>query len=208
MAAESPTAYQHQVVRACQVCGHQPLEPVLFLGYHVPVNWMRPVTDPPRDEPAFPTQLVICPACHLAQIGFMVDQRVLFPPDYPYTTGTTQILRTNFANLAEGIHRTMKLAEGELVIDIGSNDGTLLDNSMVLYGSSLSDGHEHGSKNLPLILAGHGGKTIRSGRQIRFRDPESLSKLHLAMLQRVGADVDSFADSDTPMGELDARMAF
>ncbi len=92
--------------------------------------------------------------------------------------------------------------------EVDDGDGTLLDNSMVLYGSSLSDGHEHGSKNLPLILAGHGGKTIRSGRQIRFRDPESLSKLHLAMLQRVGADVDSFADSDTPMGELDARMAF
>ncbi len=128
-AAQSPQPpWQHRVVTACQVCGHRPLEPVLFLGYHVPVNWMRPVTEPLREEPAFPTQLVICPSCHLAQIGFIVDQRVLFPPDYPYTTGTTRILRENFADLAEEVRRTIGCSPGDLVIDIGSNDGTLLGN--------------------------------------------------------------------------------
>ena len=123
-----PASYHHQVVSACQVCGHQPLEPVLFLGYHVPVNRMRVVTEPLQDEPAFPTQLLICPACDLAQIGFIVDQRLLFPPEYPYTTGTTNILRTNFAHLAQTVQGSIGLRPDDLVIDIGSNDGTLLSN--------------------------------------------------------------------------------
>ncbi len=123
-----PPNLHHQIVTACQVCGHAPLEPVLFLGYHVPVNWMRPVDAPLRDEPAFPTQLLICPACQLAQIGFIVDQRVLFPPDYPYTTGTTRILWDNFAQLANEVRDAVRLRPGDLVIDIGSNDGTLLRN--------------------------------------------------------------------------------
>ena len=125
---ELPPDLRHQAVTACQVCGRAPLEPVLFLGYHVPVNWMRPVGAPLREEPAFPTRLVICPACHLAQIGFIVDQRVLFPPDYPYTTGTTQILRENFAQLADEVRGTIGIRPEDLVIDIGSNDGTLLAN--------------------------------------------------------------------------------
>ena len=125
---ELPPDLRHQVVAACQVCGHAPLEPVLFLGYHVPVNWMRPISAPPREEPAFPTQLVICPSCHLAQIGFIVDQRVLFPPEYPYTTGTTKLLRDNFAQLADEVHSAIGIRREDLVIDIGSNDGTLLTN--------------------------------------------------------------------------------
>lgn len=125
---EASSGYQHQVVEACQVCGHRSLEPVVFLGYQVPVNAMRRIEEPLREEPAFPTQLLICPSCDLAQIGFIVDQRVLFPPEYPYSTGTTQILRTNFANLAQEVQRSIGLSLEDLVIDIGSNDGTLLSN--------------------------------------------------------------------------------
>ncbi|MBI3011625.1 MAG: class I SAM-dependent methyltransferase [Candidatus Omnitrophica bacterium] len=125
-AAEPP--YRHHVVETCQVCKHRPLEPVLFLGYHVPVNRMRALTEPLQEEPVFPTQLLICPSCQLAQIGFIVDQRLLFPPKYPYTTGTTQSLRSHFANLAAEVVRSLGLERGDLVIDIGSNDGTLLSN--------------------------------------------------------------------------------
>jgi len=83
-----------------------------------------------------------------------------------------------------------------------ANGGSLLDQSMVVYGSSLSDGHEHSARDLPLIVAGRGGKTIRTGRQLAFRKPESMSNLHLALLRRVGAKVREFGGSDTPMEEL------
>jgi hypothetical protein len=79
------------------------------------------------------------------------------------------------------------------------NGGTLLDNSMILYGSSLADGHAHSARNLPLLLAGRGGQTIQSGRQIEFRRPTSLSNMHLAMLQRLGVRIDRFGESDEPV---------
>ena len=79
------------------------------------------------------------------------------------------------------------------------NGQTLLDNSMILYGSNLADGHEHAERNLPLLLAGGGGGTIRSGRQIAFRKDRSMSDLHLAMLQRLSPEFEQFAESNTPM---------
>ncbi len=77
--------------------------------------------------------------------------------------------------------------------------GNLLQNSMIVYGSSLADGHEHADRDLPLLLAGGGGGTIRSGRQILFRRATSMTDLHLALLQRLGVRRDQFADSKSPL---------
>ena len=82
--------------------------------------------------------------------------------------------------------------------------GTLLDNSMILYGSNLADGHEHSARNLPLVIAGRGGGAIRSGRLVRFRRDTTMSNLHLTMLQTVGVQLDRFGDSTGPMSELSA----
>jgi hypothetical protein len=62
------------------------------------------------------------------QITHVVDPQVLFPPEYPYTSGTTRILRENFANLYAETRALLNLGSDDLVIDIGSNDGTLLSN--------------------------------------------------------------------------------
>ena len=75
---------------------------------------------------------------------------------------------------------------------------------MVLYGSSLADGHAHAERNLPLLLAGRGGGAIDSGRQVKYRRDASMSDLHLGILQRLGVKIDRFADSDSPMAELHA----
>ncbi len=79
------------------------------------------------------------------------------------------------------------------------NGGSLLDNSMILYGSSLADGHAHSERNLPLLLAGGGGGTIQTGRMIKFRRATSLSGLHLAMLQRMGVPIERFGEATEPM---------
>ena len=81
--------------------------------------------------------------------------------------------------------------------------GTLLDNSLILYGSSISDGHEHGSKNLPLLLAGGRSAGVSPGRQLESRRRTSLSDLHLAMLQKAGVKAAEFGDSERPLGALD-----
>ena len=79
---------------------------------------------------------------------------------------------------------------------------TLLDNSMIVYGSSLADGHEHAAKNLPLIIAGRGGGHVKTGRELRFRRDTSMSGLHLSMLQRLDPRVERFGESKRPMTEL------
>jgi len=76
--------------------------------------------------------------------------------------------------------------------------GSLLDQTMVVYGSSLSDGHEHAEKNLPVLLAG-GKSTITQGRRLGDRKDTSMSDLHLAMLQHLGIPMKQFAESRSPL---------
>lgn len=82
--------------------------------------------------------------------------------------------------------------------EINDGEGSLLDHTLVVYGSSLADGHEHGAKNLPLLLAG-GGQAIKQGRLIGDHRDTSMSDLHLAMLQQIGVPATEFAESQSPL---------
>lgn len=115
-------------ISACQICGEINLRSALFLGFLPPVNSMRSLGAPADEEPWFPAELLVCPACHLAQLGFAVDPAILFPPGYPYTSGSTRVLRENFSDLYLEARERIGLVDGDLVVDIGSNDGTLLQN--------------------------------------------------------------------------------
>jgi len=82
---------------------------------------------------------------------------------------------------------------------ISEGERTLLDNSMIVYGSSLADGHAHAEANLPLLLAGGGGGTIQGGRLLKPTSAVSMSRLHLALLQRLGVDIKRFGDARRPI---------
>lgn len=116
------------VVDRCQVCDTPDLESILFLGYLPPVNTMPLVGSPLAEQPAYPAELLYCSKCTLAQLGLIVDPAILFPPSYPYTSGTTKILRENFAELSREVESLYPLKPDQLIIDIGANDGTLLSN--------------------------------------------------------------------------------
>ena len=79
---------------------------------------------------------------------------------------------------------------------------SLLDNSMILFGSSLKDGNRHDNENLPLILAGKGKGTLHPGRRLRAEPKTPLCNLHLAMLHRMGVMEKSFGDSTGPLEAL------
>jgi hypothetical protein len=89
---------------------------------------MHPIGESPREQPAYPAQWLYCSRCHLVQLGLVVDPNILFPPEYPYTSGTTKILRENFAELYQECQTIVSLGPESLIVDIGSNDGTLLSN--------------------------------------------------------------------------------
>jgi hypothetical protein len=78
-------------------------------------------------------------------------------------------------------------------------DGTLLDHSMVLYGSSLSDGNEHNYDPLPVVLAGGASGQLQGGRHLRHAPQTPMSNLLLAMLHAMGARVDAIGDSTEPL---------
>ena len=78
---------------------------------------------------------------------------------------------------------------------IPEGEGTLLDNCMLLYGSAIADGNRHDHHDLPILLAGRGGGTIRAGRYIRHPDNTPLNNLFLSLTDRVGAGIESIGDS-------------
>ncbi|MBK7931405.1 MAG: DUF1552 domain-containing protein [Bryobacterales bacterium] len=79
---------------------------------------------------------------------------------------------------------------------------TMLDSSMILFGSSLKDGNRHTEENLPLLLAGRGKGAIRPGRRLRAAPKTPFCNLHLALLQKMGVKLDSFGDSTGPLEGL------
>ena len=83
----------------------------------------------------------------------------------------------------------------ERLKSIPEGTGTLLDNSMIVYGSAIADGNAHSHHDLPVLLAGKGGGTIASGRLIVSPKETPLNNLFLSMLDRMDAGVDSLGDS-------------
>jgi hypothetical protein len=79
---------------------------------------------------------------------------------------------------------------------IQEGGGSLLDNCMILYGSGIADGNSHTHKDLPICMFGGGGGSIKTGRHLRLRSGTPLTNLHRSMLDRVGASVDKFSDSN------------
>ena len=78
---------------------------------------------------------------------------------------------------------------------VSEGDRTLLDNSMVLYGSGIGDGNRHNHDDLPILLAGSAGNAIETGRHLRFEDETPLTNLYLSMLDLVGAPTEQLGDS-------------
>jgi hypothetical protein len=74
-------------------------------------------------------------------------------------------------------------------------DGSLLDHSMILHGSGMSNSNLHDHKNLPLVLVGGGAGQLKGGRHIRYAELTPMANLLLGLLDRAGVHLDSFGDS-------------
>jgi hypothetical protein len=81
-------------------------------------------------------------------------------------------------------------------------EGTLLDHSLILYGSGIGNPNIHDHTNLPIIVAGGTAVGMKGGRHIKYEKPKPLANLHLTLLDKVGVHLDSFADSNGKVNEL------
>jgi len=118
---------------------------------------------------------------------------------------------THHQNDPEKIAKTMKIDElhvrsfAYLLNKMNSTpdgDGTLLDHSMILYGSSISDGNVHTHHDLPLVLAGGSSVRIKGGRHIRYAAETPMNNLLLTMLDRSGVPAETLGDSTGKLDQL------
>lgn len=86
-------------------------------------------------------------------------------------------------------------------------NGSLLDNVLYLYGSGMGNPNVHDHTNLPIIVAGGAAGKMQGGRHIQFREATPLANLHLTLLDKVGVQLDAFADSNGKVDELFEPLA-
>jgi hypothetical protein len=79
--------------------------------------------------------------------------------------------------------------------DTPDGDGSLLDHTVIMYGSGMGNSSLHDHENLPIIVAGGAATGLKGNRHIQSKQGTSLANLHLTLLDRVGVHMDSFMDS-------------
>ncbi len=104
-----------------------------------------------------------------------------------------RINRFHVTQLAYFLDKLKSVREGE---------GTLLDNCMIVYGAAIGDGNAHNHDNLPILLAGRGGGTLRSGRHVKLERETPMTNLYLSMLDRMGVAAERVGDSTGKLEDI------
>jgi hypothetical protein len=104
-----------------------------------------------------------------------------------------RINRFHVSLFAEFLQKLQETAEGS---------GTLLDHVLYLYGSGMGNPNLHDHTNLPILVAGGAAGEMRGGRHVRYEQPTPLANLHVTLLDKVGVQLDSFADSNGKVDQL------
>lgn len=105
----------------------------------------------------------------------------------------TQINRYHMEQFAYFIGKLKSTPDG---------DGTLLDHTMVVYGSGLSDGNRHDHAALPVLVVGGGAGTLRTGRHVTYAKDTPMTNLHVALLDRMGVQTEALGDSNGELNHL------
>ena len=109
-------------------------------------------------------------------------------------------LKTNQYHIAQFAYLTERMK------NISEGESTLLDNSILMLASSLFDGDAHGANQLPILLTGHGGGSLKTGRILDYLDKgdeqRKVCSLHMSLMERMGVQVDRFGDATAALADL------
>jgi hypothetical protein len=108
----------------CRVCDHEPLGEILSLGD----QYLSDFRDDEEKPPKFPLDLVLCDNCKLLQFEVTTPHELLYTDHYGYRSGINDTVRADLQDVVADVTSMVDLGEGDWVIDIGANDGTLLSN--------------------------------------------------------------------------------
>jgi len=113
-------------ISRCQICNSDKRHLILDLGHQPLCDSLLTREMLNSAETTYPLRMCWCEECSLVQIDYCVDGNVVFHPEYPYKTGVTKELVEYQSKISQDLVSKYQLTEKDLVVDIGSNDGTLL----------------------------------------------------------------------------------
>lgn len=185
-------------------------------------NMPRPANELPQDPPAHMKLMM-----DLIVLGFQMDKtRVvtlmlnndLSQMNFKFLQGVSGALHLDLthnghAPALEAMYlktNQFHIEQCAYIIDkmksIDEGGSTLLDNSILMFASNLYDGDKHGADEMPILLAGHGGGTLKTGRVLDYKtkgdDNRRACSLYLSLMDRMGVSLDKFGDTDKRLAEL------
>jgi hypothetical protein len=121
----------------------------------------------------------------------------IFDPHHPFTHHQGDPEKIEKARQVNIFHTKTFSYLLEKLRSTPDGDGSLLNHSMILYGSGLSDGNLHVPRNLPILLVGGGSGRLKGGRHIKYPGTDTpLTNLYLALLDKMGIAIEKFGDSN------------
>ena len=112
--------------KSCRTCWGSSLTKVVSLTPTPPGNDLLTKEELGRDEPVYPLDLYFCEGCHHVQLGHVVDPKILYQKNYSYVSATSAHFVNHLKNYATDMIERFGLKPGNMIADIGSNDGTCL----------------------------------------------------------------------------------
>ena len=134
-----------RIINNCEVCGNNKLEIVLDLGSHILCDNLKKVGDK-SDSEKYPIEVLFCQECLTAHQSCQIDKNLLFPNTYHYRARFTKDVVNGLNELADSIQNILGSISNKVVLDIGCNDGTLLDifaeKGAITYGIEPTDAYK------------------------------------------------------------------
>ena len=114
-------------IKKCRLCASNKLETYLDLGFTPLADRFLNLHQLDEPESYYPLKVILCKDCGLSQLTHTVDPRVLYQEEYAYDSSLTKTGNNHYFSFAESVSKKLDLEPNDLVIDVGSNIGTLLE---------------------------------------------------------------------------------
>jgi len=114
-------------ISQCRFCSSRHLEPYLDLGFTPLADAFLTAAELKEPESYWPLKVLFCRDCGLSQLSYTVDPKLLYQKDYPYESSITKTGINHYHDFGVSVSRNYQLTAKDLVVDVGSNIGTLLE---------------------------------------------------------------------------------
>lgn len=125
-AAPALSSTSYETLEQCRVCRHNQLTTLFSLGEQYVSDFPKRITAAAKGVFKVPIEVVQCRRCGLSQQRYTAPAEALYRKNYWYRSGVTETMRAALRDVAAAAEREARLSPGDVVLDLGSNDGTLL----------------------------------------------------------------------------------